>query len=171
MAFPNDPIYINDAQQPIFWLDGANVGERMGRTPRYLVIHHTAGTDSRAYLQKNNRGVSCHYLVGLYGDASINPRVYKFASETTKITYTQGFSSIGPVNDPNPWAISIEMEGPPINDNVIDETATLAASIIRYWRQKSVELLLVGHKHIDRTGKVDPALDWCAFCKTVYSRM
>ena len=163
--------YTNDRGQEIWWIAGANVATRYPHTPRYLVMHHTAGTDSRDYLHQNDRGVSCHYLVGQYDDVGINPRVHKYAGEASQITHTQFFSTIGVIQNPNPWAISIEMEGPPIDSNVQDEAATLAASIMRYWRGRGIDLLLLGHKHIDRQGKVDPALDWGAFCKTVYGRL
>lgn len=169
---PDQPRYTNDAGQPIYWIDGAAHGTRTERDLRLLVIHHTAGTDSREYLQNNSKKSSSTYLVGEYPDAD-GVRVYKYMSETTAAPYTQGFGTIGPLSNGakvNRAAISIEMEGPPLTPGVIQETAKLAASILRYWSAKGVDLVLIGHKHIDGR-KHDPALDWGDFCKLVYSHV
>jgi len=171
MSFPTTPAYQNDAGQDVYFLSGANHSPRGTNPIRYLVLHHTAGKDSRAYLQQNALGVSCHYLIGLYPDAGINPRIYKYASETTQQTYTQGFSTIGTVTNLNPYSVSIEIEGPPIDSNVLDEAATLAASILRYWHNLGIDLLLIGHKHVDRQGKQDPNCDWTDLCRTIYGRV
>lgn len=169
-VLPTQPLYTNDAGMPIFWIDGANVAPRpTGMRPRFLVIHHTAGSDSRKYLWKNPRGVSTHYLLGIYADAGPAPRTYKFASESSKQTFTQGYSSIGIIDNPNPMSISIEIEGPPLAHDVIGEAARLAGAIRRYWSEHGVDLLLIGHKHIDTQGKTDPQLNWDAFCEQVYS--
>jgi N-acetyl-anhydromuramyl-L-alanine amidase AmpD len=170
MAFsaPSTPLYTNTHRQPIYWIDGANVGSREGILPDFLVMHHTAGTDSRKYLWKNPKGVSTHYLIGIYPDAGPVPRIYKYATEGSQFTFTQGFSRIGPDEDPNNRCISIEMEGPPVHQFVIDEAAKLAGSILRYWANKGRHLLLIGHRHIDLNGKLDPAVDWSHFCQRVY---
>ncbi len=171
MSIPTTPAYQNDAGQDIYFIGGANHSPRGTNPLRYLVLHHTAGTDSRAYLRENALGVSCHYLIGLYPNAGINPRIYKFASESTQQTYTQGYSTIGTTSNMNPFSVSIEIEGPPIDSNVLDEAATLAASILRYWYERGVDLLLIGHKHVDRQSKIDPATPWTALCKTIYGRV
>lgn len=173
MAFvmPSIPSYMNSAGQAIYWIAGANIGKRGVELPKYLVLHHTAGTDSRAYLQKNKLGVSAHYLCGSYPDTGPNPVVLKYAGETDDVTYTQGYSTIGTVNDPNPWCISIELEGPPIDPAVQQAGADLAGAILRYWSDRGVDLLLLRHKDIDRQGKIDPTLDWTWFCRRAYGGM
>ena len=174
MAFtlPTSPAYVNDAGQPVYLITGANKAPRgPGVKPKFMVIHHTAGSDSRKYLWQNERGVSTHYLLGVYPDAGITPRVYKYASETLEQTFTQGFSTIGTDTNPNPESISLELEGPPIQPQVRVEAAKLVASILRYWAGRGVSLLLIGHKHIDTQGKQDPDLPWTAWCSDVYRQV
>lgn len=177
MAFilPTQPAYTNDANQKIFWIEGAPHGSRTASDLRLLVIHHTAGTDSREYLWSNPLKSSSTYLVGKYPDTGL--RVYKYMSETTAAPYTQGFGSIGPLdtaNEVNRASISIETEfNPklgPVDPDVFDATAKLAASILRYWSSKNIDLVLIAHKHID-SRKQDPAWDWGDFCKRTYGYM
>lgn len=170
-VLPTRPLYSNAAGQDIYSIAGANVGQRpLNTPPRYLIIHHTAGVDSRKYLWQNDLGVSAHYLVGIYRDTGGAVRVYKYAGEASEYTYTQGFSTIGPITDPNKWCISIEMEGPPIPPAVFTASARLAWSILRYWASRGHPLVMLGHRHIDRRGKQDPAVDWQAFCEEAYRR-
>ncbi len=169
IILPTKPTYTNDAGQPIFWIDGAAKGTRTAADLRLLVIHHTAGTDSRAYLANNPLKSSSTYVVGNYPDCGL--RVYKYMSETSAAPYTQGFGSISTLDtgeEINRASISIETEGPPFDPQVVDATATLAASILRYWAKQGRELLLIGHKHIDAR-KQDPAFSWQEFCKRVYA--
>jgi N-acetyl-anhydromuramyl-L-alanine amidase AmpD len=172
--------YINDFGQPIYMIDGAAHGSRTAADIELLVVHHTAGTDSRLYLRKNALQSSTTYLIGAYEDTGYKPRVYKYMSETFAAPYTQGFGSIAEDDTPleiNKAAIAIEVEGGVKQkdgtlflEGVITESAILAASIIKYWRDRGIDLLLVGHKHIDER-KQDPAFPWSAFCKEVYTRI
>lgn len=179
MAFiiPTQARYTNDAGQAVYWIDGAAKGTRIASDIEHLFIHHTGGVDSRKYLWRNELNSSSTYLVGAYEDTGWVPRVYKYMSETTDAPYTQGFGSIAEDDTPreiNASGISIEVEGG-INqgngllfrDGVMEETAKLSASIIRYWESKGIELLLIGHKHVDPR-KNDPKWNWNRFCKLTY---
>ncbi len=175
IILPTKPTYTNDAGQPIFWIDGAAKGTRTAADLRLLVIHHTAGTDSRAYLASNPINSSSTYLLGNYPDCGL--RVYKYMSEAHAAPYTQGFGSISTLDtaeEINKASISIEVEYDPaigvVDPDAFDATATLAASILRYWAKQGRELLLIGHRHLDAR-KSDPAFSWQEFCKLVYSRV
>lgn len=172
LVLPTSPGYMNDLGQPIYLLQATSLGKRpAGVAPRFLILHHTAGRDSREYLWDNELGVSTHYLIGTYPDTALMPRIYKFGSETNDVAYTQAFSSIGLLRDPNNFCISIELEGPPIAPAVIETGATLAASIISYWSARDVDLVLLRHRDIDRQNKIDPTLGWTAFCREVYRQV
>ncbi len=168
---PTEHLYTNSAGQKVYWIDTAAKGKRSAADLRLLVIHHTAGTDSRAYLAENPLKSSSTYLVGKYPDCGL--RVYKYMTEGTSAPYTQGFGSISTLDtaeEINRASISIEIEGPPIDPQVVDASALLAASIIRYWAEQGRDLLLIGHRHID-SRKSDPAFSWTDFCKLVYSNV
>jgi len=161
--------YTNALGQDVYYVAGANVYPApVGLLKRFLVIHHTAGTDSRAYLKRNPKRVSTHYLIGNYDDGRAR-RVYKYASEVRECTHTQGFGTIGgyTAGNINDVCISIEIEGPPIDDPLMLAAADLARSIIDTWRGLGVELLMLRHKDID-TQKSDPALQWNNFCQLTY---
>ena len=171
MALPTEPLYVNAAGQPIFWIEGANVGTRArAHPPSVLVIHDTAGTDSREYLRKNDRGVSCHYLVGLYADTP-GARIYKYASEALNTTHTQGPGRLGGIraSNINDVAISVEIELSSLNAEVIGTAARLCREIIRGWQERGRQLVMLPH-HIIQADKSDPRLDWRAFCQAVYAQ-
>lgn len=174
VIIPTTKHHVNDASQPIFWIEGAARGNRTPDDLRLLVIHHTAGTDSRSYLARNALNSSTTYLVGSYPDAG-GVRVYKYMSESSSAPFTQGFGSIGSVANINRSSIAIECEGGVPQSNgelflpdVVEQSAILAASILRYWSARGIDLLLVAHKHVDKR-KSDPAFDWSDFCKLVYA--
>lgn len=180
MAIGRTPIYTNDTGQAVYWIDGAAHGTRTAADLELLVIHHTAGVDSRLYLANNPLKSSTTYLVGAYADTGWQPRVYKYMSETFAAPYTQGFGSIGDEDTPleiNAAAIAIEVEGGVKQpdgtlflEGVVEESAKLAASILRYWASRGVHLLLLGHKHIDPR-KHDPSFLWTPFCQSVYRQV
>jgi N-acetyl-anhydromuramyl-L-alanine amidase AmpD len=164
--------YTNDDGQDVWWIEGAAAHPRpVGVLPSVLVMHHSGGSDSRDYLRSNNRKVSSHYLVGDWPDVD-GYRVYKYASERKTATHTQGPAKLGGrgglnVND---YAISIEIEGPPISYGLMDYSARLAASILRYWRDIGVQLVMLTHDSI-QVDKDDPAMDWGQFCALTYGRL
>jgi N-acetyl-anhydromuramyl-L-alanine amidase AmpD len=172
------PIYTNLLGQPVYWISPVNAGTRTAKDVLLLVMHHTVGTDSRKYLADNPLGASATYLVGAYPDTGNSPRVYKYMSEATGIPYTQGFGSLGGLKGkPNPYAISIEVEGlggaTPFREDVLVASAKLAASIIKDWHDaRQRNLLLIGHDHLDsyyRTDRhTDPHFDWSRFAQQVY---
>jgi hypothetical protein len=182
-----EPIYTNSLGQPIYWIDGAPQGSRTENQTYLLVLHHTAGSDSRRWLAGDAPNtVSATYLVGAYADTQYRPRIYKYMSERTKVPYTQGFGSIGGLRPAmNTHCISIEVEGPgPITEanplgfssDLLGTTATLAASILADWHNtRGRSLLVVGHDHIDRYDRkgrhTDPHYDWTKMLQMIYSRL
>jgi N-acetyl-anhydromuramyl-L-alanine amidase AmpD len=167
---PAQPLYTNPSGQGIFWIDGANTAPRPdGRKPSVLVIHDTAGTDSRQYLANNDRGVSAHYLVGEYPDCT-GPRIYKYASEAKRITHTQGPGRLGGIraSNINEVAISIEIETPMLSSSSLSYAALLAQEVLRGWQQVGVDLIMLPHRII-QADKYDPRLNWSRWCTMVYS--
>lgn len=172
--------YINDAGQAVYWIDGAAKGKRTADQLKYCFVHHTGGVDSRLYLQKNALSSSTTYLVGAYADTDWQPRVYKYMSETFDAPYTQGFAKIAEDDtgiEINRASVAIEIEGGVTQadgtlflQGVIEQSAILAATILRYWASRGVHLLLLGHKHAD-SRKSDPAFPWTQFAKAVYTRI
>ncbi len=168
ITLPTEPLYSNSAGQKIYWINECAKGTRTPADLRLLVAHHTGGTDSRLYLARNALKSSSTYLVGKYPDCGL--RIYKYMSEGNAAPYTQGYGSISTLDtalEINKSAISIEMEGPPIDPDVLDASAKLTASILRYWDEQGRDLLLIGHKHLDARKK-DPDWNWNDFCKRVY---
>jgi len=161
--------YRNSADQEVYLVKGANTYAAPASIPkRYLVLHHTAGVDSRQYLLNNPGRVSSHYLVGDY-DANRARRIYKYASEIRECTHTQGLGSIGgyALGNINDVCVSIEVEGPPIDPALRLYVAKLARSIIDGWAALGVSLTMLRHRDIDHR-KPDPAMDWTKFCQEVY---
>jgi hypothetical protein len=165
MTIPALPTFMQDGL-PVYFIPGDDTAPRPVKDDvRLLVIHHSAGSDSRAYL-RDNPNVGCHYLVGAYPDTLWIPRIYKYASEANAVTYTQGYGSIGGYDgNPNDIAASIEVEGgPDFRDGVIDLAARLARTILNRRRNA----LMLRHLDIDDR-KIDPSFDWLAWCYKVYS--
>ena len=133
----------------------------------FLVIHHTAGTDSRQHLIENKDLVSCHYLMGFYPDVPGGLRTYKFASEHLERTHTQGLGRIGPWTKLNDVSVSFEIEGPPFRGDVLEMSARVVAASMIHWRRNGMDPLIVGHKHTDKR-KHDPAFAWNPFVSRVY---
>jgi N-acetyl-anhydromuramyl-L-alanine amidase AmpD len=179
MAIGTTPIYTNLLGQEVYWIDDANAGTRTEGETLVLMLHHTAGKDSRAYLANNPLGVSATYLVGAYADTGNVPRVYKYMSERTAVPYTQGFGSLGGLpKNLNQHSISIEVEGlggaTPFREDVLAAAAKLAASIIKDWHDaRHRNLVLLGHDHTDayyRNGRHnDPHWDHTRFNQQVYA--
>lgn len=184
-VMPPEPAYTTPFGHAVYVVDGANTARRRvpGRITQH-VVHHTAGVDSRAYLLANDRGVSVHYLIGCYADqvADANPTgltIIKYASEAGHATHTQGNSKMGR-EAPFHEAVSYEMEGhawvdgvvQPVRQEVIALTAKLVGSSISYWYPLGQrDQVVVGHKHIDTSGKIDPAIDWVRFSQAVWANV
>lgn len=172
------PIYQNNLGQFVYWIDGAPSGKRTEDQALLLVLHHTAGSDSRAWLAGASPSpVSATYLVGAYPDTGNKPRIYKYMSERTGVPFTQGYGVLGglPTVNPNMHAISIEIEGPPFRDDVLAAAATLAAAIVVDWHEaRNKNLLIIGHDHLDDWDRpdrhTDPHFDWSEFLADVYAQ-
>lgn len=174
VVIPVTPAYVNNMGQDIFWIDGANAGTRTEKQALVLMMHHTAGTDSRRYLADNPLNVSATYCIGEYPDTNNKPRIYKYMSERTGVPYTQGFGKLGGLpHNLNTHSISIEVEGPPFSPELLAAAAKLAASIIKDWHDnRGRNLVLLGHDHTDdyyRNGRHnDPHWDWSRVTQQVY---
>ncbi len=173
VTLPTEPDYINAAGQPIYRLGAVHKDSRtVPGDIQLLVVHHTAGRDSRRYLVEptDGRQVSTHYLVGAYPDTREQPRIYKYGSEEHDAMYTQGNGRIGRLagRNPNDVAIAFEIEGPPFKSGVIEAAATLARVVLDYWNAKGKDPLLIRHLDLD-PAKRDPAFDWLRFCRLVYA--
>jgi N-acetyl-anhydromuramyl-L-alanine amidase AmpD len=173
------PAYQNLLGQNVYMIRGAPVVPRTEKDVLVLMLHHTAGTDSRSYGADNPRGVSYTYLTGAYPDTGNVPRVYKYFSETNAAPQAQGGGKLGglPYNL-NTHSITIEVEGlggaVPFRADVLDCAAKLAASIIKDWHDRvGRNLVLLGHDHTDlwtRPGRhSDPHFDWSRFAQQVYA--
>lgn len=168
------PIYSNILGQPVYWIDGSAQGTRAESDALVLMMHHTAGRDSRRYLADNPLGVSATYLVGAYADTGNAPRIYKYMSERTAVPYTQGYGKLGGLpRNLNQHSISIEVEGPPFSDALLAAAAKLAGSILKDWHDaRGYNLVLLGHDHTDdyyrRDRHTDPHYDWTRFAQQVY---
>src|SRR3712207_6509410 len=167
---PTSPLYTNASGQDIYWIEGANAPKRsQPGGVELLVIHDTAGSDSRDYLRSNARRVSATYLVGTYRDTN-GPRIYKYMSEANNAPQTQGPALVGGIraSNCNEVSVSIEIEEASLDKPTIATAALLAAEILRGWRERGRYLVMVPH-HIIQGDKSDPRLDWHAWCEQVYN--
>lgn len=183
--------YTTSTGQVIQVVDGANVGTRtVPGDVWYAVVHLTEGTDSRAYLWKNDRGVSTHYLAGEY-DGQIE--IYKYASETNEAAYTQGFGVLGrlasydhgsdwadgtvtlrKIRSLNQVAIGYEIEGTPSRPpsrRLLLAVAAHLAEIITYWHQRGKQVVLLRHLDVDSDKRDPQGVDWTWFCAQVYRQV
>jgi N-acetyl-anhydromuramyl-L-alanine amidase AmpD len=165
----------------------------------YLITHFTesGNKDSRNYLLNpgDGRVVSAHYLAGQYADMNNGqPSIIKYAGEADEATYTQGFGIIGDLADydhgtdwsdgkvlvavkvnANDACIGYEIDANPTasgmpSPSLLNAVTAHMADIIRYWAARKVEVVLLGHKHID-PHKNDPELDWVMFDKMVKAQV
>lgn len=167
MTIPTSPAFV-DGGIPVYWIEDVRYS---GIRPvigdvRAVVEHHTGGKDSREYLRwpTDGRQVSTHYLVGAYADTNWEARVYKYLTEGRGMAYTQGGGYMrGHPGNPNAYSVSVEIEGPPFRDDVLDLAARLTAVILARYPNA----LLIRHLDLDNA-KHDPAFEWLPFCKAVY---
>lgn len=124
--------------------------------PRLIILHATAGTDSRAWLTTDPRSVvSIHRLIAKDG------MIYKIADDHT-ICHHVGFSQIGRERGLNDISLGIEFE----NRNTgrdpypLEQVDAGAAQIVEWWGVHGF-LPILSHAQVDapHTGgtKTDPA--------------
>lgn len=102
MLFVTPPLSIVDVPADAKHKSGGRIGYR------FIVLHHTGGTDSRAWLSTaSNPPVSCHRLIARDGT------IYKIVPDH-EVAFTQGPAVIGPIpsngQNANQVSLSIELE-------------------------------------------------------------
>lgn len=136
--------------------------QRLGLTPRIIVLHATAGRNSRAWLQSNPRGVSIPRLIEKDGT------ICKMAPDTAICGHV-GFSRLGNDSDLNNLALGIEFEN--LNDGrdpyPAAQVASGAAQVVEWWGLYGF-LPILSHGQIDTQGKTDPrGFPWPLFYQQV----
>lgn len=140
--------------------------------PLLIVLHATAGRDSRVWLQSNPRGVSVHRLIAKNGT------IYKMADDLAICRHV-GFSAWhdvgigGALPNLNRYALGIEIEN--LNNGADPYMAgqyEMAARQCVEWLGRFGPLPIVGHGEIDTQGKRDPrGWDWLRFWRLVRALM
>ena len=147
MLFPTPPLSIVDVPA-----DAKHKAyNRLGF--RWIVLHHTGGTDSRKWLSTTSSPpVSCHRLIARSG------AIYKIVPDF-EVAFTQGPADIGPLpengQNVNQWALSIEIENLGNGqDYPIEQLRAIAAQIVE-WQAAYGWLAIVHHQWI-QANKNDP---------------
>lgn len=127
---------------------------RQGRKIAAIVLHHTAGTDSRGWLTKNPQGVSAHVLIRRDGI------IYRMVHDD-RAAHHAGKSAIGNyrpdvLTSPNLITLAIELENTGTQDYP-DAQMHACAYTVAVWYRRHSWLPILTHKIIDTKGKVDPA--------------
>lgn len=137
---------------------------RSGAAIRAIVIHATAGTDSRSWLVQNPNSVSTHILIRK--DAAI----YRMVPDDLAAHHV-GYSAI-PIDNrtytqntfPGPNQISLGVELENLNngiDTYPDAQMLALGFVLNDWRQKYPDAQMFFHRDIDTQGKTDPRrLTW-----------
>ena len=153
-------------QPPIITQQSDHHSSRGGHSVAAIVIHATAGTDSRAYLTRNVNGVSAHALISRDG------AICRMVADT-RAAHHCGYSRIvraGSVIDratsptPNQITLGVELENLN-NGKQAYPAAQLSALgwLLAQWIRIYPHARLVFHREIDTQGKIDPAgLTWPA---------
>ncbi|HEX6293422.1 MAG TPA: N-acetylmuramoyl-L-alanine amidase [Herpetosiphonaceae bacterium] len=134
-------------------------------TPRLIVIHATAGTDSREWLVENPEGLSIHRLIQKDGT------IYKMADDLVSCGHV-GRSALWGNRWLNKIALGIELEN---RNNGRDPYPTAqveacAAQVVE-WLGRFGPLPVVGHYQVDTLGKTDPkGFPWWTFWECVRKR-
>lgn len=139
---------------PVTALPSTHHSPRHGAPILAIVVHATAGTDSRAWLVRNPNAVSAHALIDKAG------RVYRMVADD-RAAHHAGFSRL-PLPGADRWGtnqttLGVELENR--NDGRDPyPPAQLAALawLIRDWRAQYGPLPLFRHGDIDTRGKTDP---------------
>jgi N-acetyl-anhydromuramyl-L-alanine amidase AmpD len=139
---------------------------RGGHLPRYIVIHHTGGTNSLAWLRSTSPNrVSAHRLIT---KAGVNHKIVG----DTDTSHAAGYAIVGPIdpdtNDPpgvasnfNVISLNIELEnlGTGSDPYPMDQMVMCARQCVE-WIGKYGYLAIVGHSWVDAR-KQDPlGFDW-----------
>lgn len=121
-----------------------------------IVLHHTGGTDSLAYLVENAKGVSTHVLISKPGV------IYRMVPDALA-AHTVGFSNLGlylkgTAKSPNVCTLNIELEnlGDGKDPYPAAQLDACAWQIADWWRLYG-DLPVLTHELIDTQGKNDPA--------------
>jgi N-acetyl-anhydromuramyl-L-alanine amidase AmpD len=147
MLFATPPLSITDVPANAAHQSAGRLGYD------YIVLHHSGGTDSRAWLSRtSNPPVSCHRLI------SRSCVIYTIVPDHL-VAFTQGPADIGPIpengQNVNQWALSIEFEN--LGDGQDYPTAQLwsgAQQVVEWWGAHGW-LAMVYHKQI-QGNKHDP---------------
>lgn len=105
-------------------------GGRLGF--HWIVLHHTGGTNSRAWLSTtSNPPVSSHRLIERTGT------IVKIVPDT-EVAYTQGPADIGPIPENgqniNQWALSIEIENLGDGQDYPEaQLRSVARQVVEWW--------------------------------------
>ena len=127
-------------------------GGRLGYA--YIVLHHSGGTNSRAWLSTTSapKPVSCHRLIERDGT------IVKIVPDH-EVAFTQGPADIGPIpengQNVNQWALSIELENLGNGQDYPEAQLVSAARQIVEWWGAYGWLALVYHRQI-QGDKNDP---------------
>lgn len=145
-------------------LPSVHSSSRAGASILAIVIHATAGTDSRSWLVDNVRGVSTHFLIQKDGI------IYRMVPDD-RAAHHVGYSAI-PIGDrtytrntfPGPNQISLGVELENLNDGVDtypDAQMLALGFVLNEWQRLYPKAEMFFHRDIDTQGKTDPRrLSW-----------
>lgn len=148
----------------VYPADESVVGGVRGWNPRVIVLHHTGGNgrveDQLKYLQKNDRMVSAHVVIGKDGTR------YRMVRDDV-IAHHVGNSEIGtigkgggvPVVTPNSMSLGIELVNTGskrLLDAWPDVQVDSCAEQVAEWMRKYEIEMVTSHGGIDKMGKYDP---------------
>lgn len=150
---------------------------REGHTPRFIIIHHSAGTDSLLWLSHTSSPpVSCHNLISKLG---VNFKIVPPADTA----YCAGFGVVGPVdpdrNDPpgvapnlNYASLNIELEnlGNGKDPYPAAQMQMCAAQIVEWWGMYGF-LAVLGHSDVDPAKNDPKGFDWGDLWRRMYGLM
>lgn len=133
--------------------------------PRLIVLHATAGTNSREWLAKTSSGerlASIHRLISKDGT------IYKIVPDDL-IAFHVGFSMLGNDTNLNDNALGIELEN--LNSGTdpypLAQLQSCAKQIVEWWGAYGY-LPLLAHAQVDTRGKTDPrGFDWPLFYRLI----
>jgi N-acetylmuramoyl-L-alanine amidase len=152
-------------------LPSKHYSSRGGAAIAAIVIHHTAGTDSRSWLVSNPRGVSAHVLIRRDGV------IYRLVDDELAAHHV-GYARIvaggrlySRSSNPGPNQLTLGVELENLGDGrepyPAEQLAALGWQLVE-WSRAHPQAALLFHRDIDTQGKTDPAgLSW----PTVYAAM
>ena len=152
---------------------------RLGFVPRIIVMHHTAGTDSRKWLSTTSpldNPVSTHRLIDKYGR-----NIKIVADEDT--AYCAGFGIIGAIDpdriDPkgvapnlNFVSLHIELENLGTGKDPYPQVQmSMAADQVVEWWGKYGLLPVLGHAEVDPIKNDPKGFDWQLFYTMIWQKI